>query len=128
MTSYQGKSLGRGLQFIFQEDNRKLQVTGHGKDALFFAFSKSPKLCEVVLPEGITLDYACFAGCDKWKDIFLPRDTVCYDAALPQQIERLEICRMITGDAVLFGTIQKFILCYKFCKEKQNKVFCQTGR
>lgn len=47
------------------------------------SFYECKQLSKVTLPENITLGYASFSGCDRWKDIVLPHNTSCEDSALP---------------------------------------------
>lgn len=79
-----------------------------------FAFKDCKRLSKVSLPEGITLGYASFSGCDNWKDIVLPYNTTCEESALPSNhTDTLQISNSIMGENIFFGVIQKMILSVK---------------
>lgn len=79
-----------------------------------FTFSKCKKLSKVSLPEGITLGYASFSGCDNWKDIILPYNTICENGALPHDhTNTLQISNSIKGEGIFYGVINKMILSVK---------------
>lgn len=75
-------------------------------------FSNSKKLRKVSLPEGITLCNGCFSGCENWKDIVLPPNTVCESGALPSgAIRTLQIGNhSVTAEAMFHGTIKTLIV------------------
>lgn len=75
-------------------------------------FANSKKLRRVSLPEGITLCNSCFSGCDNWKDILLPANTVCESGALPSgTVRTLQIGNhSVTAEAMFNGTIKKLVL------------------
>lgn len=83
-----------------------------------FSFYECRKLSKVTLPENITLGYACFSGCDSWKNIVLPQNTFCEDGALPGNINCLQISNSIFGENVIAGKVNRIIL-----SPKQNAVF-----
>lgn len=71
------------------------------------------------LPEGITLGYASFSGCDNWKDIILPYNIICENGALPHDhTNTLQISNSIKGEGIFYGVINKMIL-----SAKRNTVF-----
>ncbi|MCI9410591.1 MAG: leucine-rich repeat protein [Eubacterium sp.] len=79
-----------------------------------FAFKECKRLSKVSLPEGITLGYASFSGCNNWKDIVLPYNTICEESALPSDhVDTLQISNSIMGENIFFGVIQKMILSVK---------------
>ena len=79
-----------------------------------FAFNDCKRLSKVSFPEGITLGYASFSGCDNWKDIVLPYHTVCENGSLSRyNTNTLQISNSITGEQIFYGTIKKMILSVK---------------
>lgn len=109
--NYEGfRELGGAIQECMEE----LVIPSSVKQVWAFAFTKCKKLKKVSLPEGITLGYASFSGCDNWKDIILPSNTTCEDSALPSEsIHTLQISNSITGEFIFYGVIQKMTLSVK---------------
>ena len=81
-------------------------------------FYECKQLSGVTLPENITLGYACFSGCDRWKTIVLPQNTSCEDSALPWNADTLQISNSIFGEGVVGGNVNRIML-----SAKQNTVF-----
>ena len=86
------------------------------------SFYECKKLSKVTLPEDIILGYACFSGCDSWKNIVLPQNTFCEDAALPGNIDSLQISNSIFGEGVITDKVNRILL-----SPKQNTVFDMGG-
>lgn len=109
--NYEGfREIGGAIQECMEE----LVIPSSVKQVLAFAFTKCKKLKKVSLPEGITLGYASFRGCDNWKDIILPSNTYCDNESLPGgRIRTLQISNSITGEWIFYGVIQKMTLSVK---------------
>ena len=87
----EAKKLGGDIAQCMEE----LVIPDTVKRVQALSFYEFKKLSKVTLPEDIILGYACFSGCDSWKNIVLPQNTFCEDAALPGNIDSLQISNSI---------------------------------
>ncbi len=85
------------------------------------SFYECKQLSKVTLPENITLGYACFSGCDRWKDIVLPHNTSCEDSALPGNADTLPAKEVSTVYNVYGKKTKKGA--YKFLAATKAKKF-----
>ncbi len=114
----EAKKLGGDIAQCMEE----LVISDTVKRVQALSFYECKKLSKVTLPEDIILGYACFSGCDSWKNIVLPQNTFCEDAALPGNIDSLQISNSIFGEGVITGKVNRILL-----SPKQNTVFDMGG-
>ena len=114
----EAKKLGGDIAQCMEE----LVISDTVKRVQALSFYECKKLSKVTLPEDIILGYACFSGCDSWKNIVLPQNTFCEDAALPGNIDSLQISNSIFGEGVITAKVNRLLL-----SPKQNTVFDMGG-